>query len=66
MPARISQSWAAHCQVRLDADVFVAPGPAFAGIILEANPDQIRFHPVINHQMRPRLALWRYHRQGRI
>lgn len=66
MPARISQSFSAYGLVWLNADIAVAVGPALAGIVLEADPDQIGFHPIINHQMRPCLPPWGYQRQGRI
>jgi lysozyme family protein len=46
--------------------VKVAPGPALAGVVLEADPDQIGFWPIIDDQVRPGVTLWRDHWYRRI
>ena len=62
----VSWSFAAYRFVWLDPDVAVPVGPAFACIVLKADPKKICFWPVINHQMRPGFTSRCYDWKGRV
>jgi hypothetical protein len=50
---------AAHGDVLLGADLGVVVGPALAGIVEKADPEQIIFGPIVDQQVSLSLALWR-------
>ena len=61
---------AAHGDVLLGADLGVVVGPALAGIVEEADPEQIIFGPIVDQQVGVAVALrcndrdWRIELQG--